>query len=112
MLAQNKSPDAQQLMRDIVLGHTDPPLQREAIQMLGITQGKRANDTLEQLYRSTSDPDIRSAVLSAFFVSGDAPRMVQLAREEKDLDRKRAIVSQLALMQDEAATDYMLELLK
>ena len=112
VLAQNNAPDAQQLMREIVLGHTDPTLQREAIQMLGVTQGKRANDTLDQLYRSTSDPQIRSAVLSAFFVSGDAPRMVQLAREEKDLDRKRAIVSELALMQDKAATDYMLELLK
>ena len=112
VLAQNNSPDAQQLMHEIVLGHTDAPLQREAIQLLGTTQGKRANDTLEQLYRTTSDPQIRSAVLSALFVSGDASRMVQLAREEKDLDRKRAIVSQLALMQDKAATDYMLELLK
>ncbi len=112
VLGQNNSPEAQQLMREIVLGHTDPALQRDAIQMLGVTQGKRANDTLDQLYRSTSDPQIRSAVLSAFFISGDATRMVQLAREEKDLDRKRAIVSQLALMQDKAATDYMLELLK
>ena len=112
VLAQNNSPDAQQLLREIVLGHTDSALQREAIQMLGVTQGKRANDTLEQLYRSTSDPQVRSAVVSALFISGDAPRMVQLAREEKDLGRKRAIVSHLALMQDKAATDYMLELLK
>ncbi len=112
VLAQNNSPDAQQLLREIVLGHTDSALQREAIQMLGVTQGKRANDTLEQLYRSTSDPQVRSAVVSALFISGDAPRMVQLAREEKDLDRKRAIVSHLALMQDKAAADYMLELLK
>ena len=80
--------------------------------MLGVTQGKRANDTLEQLYRSTSDPQIKEAVLNAFFISGDAPRMVALARQEKDLDRKRDIVSKLALMQDKAATDYMLELLK
>lgn len=112
ILAQNNAPEAQQLLHDIVLGHTDPALQREAIQMMGVTKGKRANKTLEQLYRSTSDPQIKEAVLNAFFISGDALRMVELARQEKDLDRKRDIVSKLALMQDKAATDYMLELLK
>jgi hypothetical protein len=37
---------------------------------------------------------------------------VELARGEKDLNLKRQIVSQLAVMKDPAATDYMLELLK
>ncbi len=112
ILEQNNSPEAQQLLHEIVLGHIDPSLQREAVQMMGVTEGKRANETLDQLYRSTSDPQIKEAVLNAFFVSGDAPRMVDLARQEKDLNRKREIVSRLALMQDKAATDYMLELLK
>jgi hypothetical protein len=35
-----------------------------------------------------------------------------MARGEKDLELKRTIVSQLALMNDKAATDYMVELLK
>ncbi len=112
VLGQNNSPEAQQLMREIILGRTDPALQREAIQMFGITQGKRNDDILEEVYRKSSDQQVKQAVLSAFFISGDAPRLVRLAREEKNLDRKRAIVSQLALMQDKAATDYMLELLK
>jgi hypothetical protein len=51
-------------------------------------------------------------VISAFFITQDAPRMVELARSEKDMELKRSIVSQLALMKDKAATDYMMELLK
>lgn len=112
VLAQSTSPEAQHLMHDLVVGHVSPSLQRQAIQMSGITEGKRGNDTLEEVYRTTSNPQIKAAVISAFFVSGDSPRMVHLAREEKNLEQKRSIVSQLALMQDKAATDYMLELLK
>ena len=42
----------------------------------------------------------------------DSVRMVEMARNEKDLELKRRIVSELALMNDKAATDYMMELLK
>ena len=38
--------------------------------------------------------------------------MVEMAKNEKDLELKRQLVSQLALMNDKAATDYMMELLK
>jgi hypothetical protein len=46
------------------------------------------------------------------FITKDAPHMVEMARNEKDLELKRRIVSELALMNDKAATDYMMELLK
>ena len=111
VLGQNNSPEAQQLTHDLILGRVDPNLQIEAIHMTA-TQGRRANDSLEEAYRSTSNPQVKEAVTSALFVSGDAPRLVRLARDEKNLSQKRDIVSKLALMQDKAATDYMLELLK
>ncbi|WP_213806833.1 HEAT repeat domain-containing protein [Granulicella sp. dw_53] len=112
VLAQSRSPEAQSVLHDAVLGKMDPELQREAIQSMAVFQGKRANDTLAEVYRSTSDASVRKSIISAFFISGDAPRMVELARNEKDLNVKRNIVSQLALMHDKAATDYMMELLK
>jgi hypothetical protein len=46
------------------------------------------------------------------FITQDAPHLVELARSEKDMELKRTIVSQLAIMHDKAATDYMMELLK
>ncbi len=84
----------------------------EAIQSVAVFQGKRANDTLVEVYKTTADSKVKKSVLSALFISQDAPRMVELARDEKDLELKRSIVSQLALMDDKAATDYMMELLK
>jgi len=112
MLGQNQSPEAKALLRDVAMGKFAPGEQRRAIQMMGVFQGKAGNDTLAEIYRTSSDVSIKRAVISAFFVSGDATRMVDLARNEKDLSLKHDIVAQLALMHDKAATDYMIELLK
>ena len=112
VLAQSKSPEAESILHDAALGKLDPQLQGEAIRSIAVFQGKRANDTLAEAYRTTTDAKIKKSIISAMFITKDAPRMVEMARNEKDLELKRTIVSQLALMNDKAATDYMIELLK
>ena len=112
VLAQSKSPEAENILHDAALGKLDPQLQGEAIRTMAVFQGKRANDTLAEVYRTTTDPKIKKSIISAMFITQDASRMVEMARNEKDLELKRTIVSQLALMNDKAATDYMMELLK
>jgi hypothetical protein len=112
VLAQSKSPEAESILHDAALGKLDPQLQGQAIQSMAVFQGKRANDTLAEVYRTTTDPKIKKSIISAMFITRDAPHMVEMARSEKDLELKRTIVSQLALMNDKAATDYMMELLK
>jgi HEAT repeats len=112
VLAQSKSPEAENILHDAALGKLDPQLQGEAIRSMAVFQGKRANDTLAEVYRTTADPKIKKSIISAMFITQDAPRMVEMAKSEKDMELKRMIVSQLALMNDKAATDYMMELLK
>ena len=112
VLAQSKSPEAESVLHDAALGKLDPQLQGQAIQAIAVFQGKRSNDTLAEAYRTTTDPKIKKSIISAMFITQDAPRMVEMAKSEKDLELKRTIVSQLALMNDKAATDYMMELLK
>jgi HEAT repeat protein len=112
VLAQSKSSEAESILHDAVTGKMDPQLQREAIQSMAVFQGKRADATLIDVYKTSGDVQIKRSVISALFITQDAPGMVELARNEKDLNLKRSIVSQLALMNDKAATDYMMELLK
>jgi hypothetical protein len=112
VLAQSKSPEAEGVLHDAAVGKLDPQLQGQAIQAIAVFQGKRANDTLAEVYRTTTDQKVKKSIISAMFITQDAPRMVEMARNEKDLELKRMIVSQLALMNDKAATDYMMELLK
>jgi hypothetical protein len=112
ILAQSKSPEAEAVLKDAVLGKMDPELQSQAVQSIAIFEGKRANDTLVQVYRSTSDLKVKKSVIDSIYITKDAQRLVDLARAEKDLDLKRNIVSKLAIMRDQVAQDYMLELLK
>jgi hypothetical protein len=111
VLAQSKSPDADVILHDAAMGKMGPDLQREAIRSIAVFEGKRSNDTLVEVYKTTRDLKIKKSVISGLFITQDASRMVELARTEKDLELKRSIVSQLALMNDKAATDYMMELL-
>ena len=111
-LAQSKNPEAQKILDDAVRGKMDAELQRRAIEMMAVFGGKRSNPAFVEVYKSTSDPRVKKAVINGLFISQDAPHMVDIARSEKDLQLKRQIVSQLALMHDQAAQDYMLELLK
>jgi hypothetical protein len=112
VLSQSKTPEAEAVMHDAILGKMGAEVQSQAIQSAGVFLGKRDNATLVEVYRGTSDAKVKRSVVSALFISQDAPRLVDLAKSEKDLNLKRNIVSQLALMKDQAATDYMMELLK
>lgn len=112
-LARSKQPEAQQTITEIATGKGgDPELQREAVQLLTMSRGKDAGSTLVEVYRSSSDPKVKRAAISGLYSARDAGRLVELARSEKDLNLKRDIVSQLSVMKDQAATDYMMELLK
>lgn len=112
VLGQSKAPGAQELLSEIATKSSDPELQRAAVQTLATTRGKEAAPELVKIYRDSTDHNVKRAALSGLFITRDASGLVDLARSEKDLNMKREIVSQLALMHDPAATAYMEELLK
>jgi hypothetical protein len=112
VLAQNKSPEADALLHDLMVGKMGADLQRDSIQSAGMYRGRAPGDTLVEVYRTTQDAKIKRSILSALFIANDDQHLVELARSEKDLSVKREIVSQLAVMKGQAASDYMLELLK
>ena len=90
----------------------DPELRRDAIQHLGLVGGAEASAALEQLYASDTDRRVREAVLQAFFVQGNAKRLIEIARTEKDPELKRKAVQHLSVMGHPEATKFMLEILE
>lgn len=112
VLTQSRAPDARALLLDIITGKLGTDLQTRAIPEVGALEGSQWGDQFVQVYGTASDPAVKRAVISALFVSGDPTRLVALARGETNVDMKRAIVSELALMDNKVAQDYMLELLK
>lgn len=90
---------------------TDPELRAEAIQQLGL-MGPTTTPTLKAIFAAEKSPELRKAVVRAFFVQNNATALIEIARQEKDPEVKRDVVRTLSLMQTKEATDFMLELLK
>jgi hypothetical protein len=45
------------------------------------------------------------------FVQNNASAMIEIARKETDMNLKKFVVNQLAVMHSKEATDYMMEIL-
>jgi HEAT repeat protein/Ni/Co efflux regulator RcnB len=72
----------------------------------------RSGDLLLSLYNSDTRPEVRKAVIEAFFIQGNARTLINLARGEKDPETKREIIQKLSVMRSKEATDYLMEFLK
>ncbi len=84
-------------------------LRRKAIESLGVTDSARAAAELKAIYRAESDPDLKEAVLNAFFVQDNAEALIEVAKTEKEPALRRAALQKLSLMDSPAATDFLLE---
>jgi HEAT repeat protein len=90
----------------------DPELKRTAIRNLGMMNRPGSAETLVSIYGSDTSAENRKAVVNALFMQHNAKALVDLARNEKDPQVKKEIVSKLSVMKAPEATDYLLELLK
>ena len=75
----------------------DPELRRDAVRTWA-SSARRGAAALEPLYASETDRRVREAVLQAFFVPGNAKRLIEIARTEKDPGLKRKAVQHLSVM--------------
>jgi HEAT repeat protein len=89
----------------------DPEIRRDAIEKLGLT-GQDSAPTLKTIYATDKDPQIKRAVLNAFFVQGNAKALIEVARQERDPGLKKEAIEKLSVMGSKEATEYFLELLK
>jgi tetratricopeptide (TPR) repeat protein len=90
----------------------DPDLRKTAIHNLGLTRRTGTAAALTSIYASDTAVDVRKAVIEALFLQNNAGALVSLARNEKNQEMKREIVSKLSIMKSKEATDYLMELLK
>lgn len=114
VLAQSRSPRAQQVLADYAKGTANPDLQKKAIQYIGMMKSPEHEQLLSTIYTGTTNPEVKRAIVQGFFISNAAAKLVELARGEHDPAMKIFIVNQLSLMakNNKDAADYMLELLK
>ena len=89
----------------------DKEVRLSAVRNLGL-MGRKSQDVLGGLYAGESDPEVKRAILNAFFLQNNSVRLVEIARAEKDPGLKKDAVHWLSLMNSKESRAYMMELLK
>lgn len=97
VLSQNNSDKAQQLLLSVAKGSSQPELQKRAIRDLGIS-GTRNVALLQQIYTSSSDPEVKSSVLNAFLTAGAKENVLAVVRQEKSPELRRKAIHTLGAM--------------
>ncbi|MFL6447027.1 MAG: HEAT repeat domain-containing protein [Bryobacteraceae bacterium] len=90
----------------------DPQLRVTAIKSLGLIRDNSAGDTLVSIYKSDSNPEVKSAAINALFLQQNAKALIDIARTEKNQQFKEEAIRKMSLMHSKEVTDYMLEVLK
>jgi tetratricopeptide (TPR) repeat protein len=96
--------DASDLAVKILRTETDPELQQQAIQVLGIMD---ATEELGELYASMTDRDSRMTILQAMSISDDSDGLYKILQTEQDAELRSAAIQGLAINGEEKATDYL-----
>jgi HEAT repeat protein len=107
VLGQDQSPQAQALLGQVASGERNPALQRKAIEMLAVTRGKQAAETLANIYRQSTNQEVKNAILHTYLVIGTPDPLVEAARHETDPKLVRTAVHTLGAM---GATTQLLSL--
>ena len=76
----------------------NPELRMEIIEYLGLVGSETARQALHSLYSSESDLEVKEEILEAFFLAGDAETLVDLARSESNPDLRSAAIEGLGLI--------------
>jgi HEAT repeat protein len=98
VLSQTSSDRATDILTRIAKDGSNRELQARALKYLGIMGGERSRKILEDVYRSSSDLEIKRSVLKSFMVSGDRARLYAFARSEQNPQLRADAVRQLGVM--------------
>jgi HEAT repeat protein len=95
------------LLGQVASGARNPALQLTAIEMMAVSRGKQAADTLANLYLQSTNEEVKNAILHTYLVIGTPDALVEAARHESDPRLVRTAVHTLGAM---GATSQLLTL--
>ena len=83
--------------------NSDPDVQEEAIQALGIVDHPNAEAVLLDIYKASNDEDIREAALEGLFIGDHDEALLELYRSSTSNEEKGEILEALVIMDSEFA---------
>jgi len=98
VLSQSGSPKAREIVVRIARGNRNPVLQMKAIRDLGLFGGKESHATLEEIYKSSPDMEVKRGILRSFMISGERQRVLEVAKSEQSAELRAEAVKELGVM--------------
>lgn len=107
ILAQSGQPKAMDILADIASGKSNPELQRKAVEYLSMFGGEKAHKTLASVYASSSDENVKRAIIRSYLLSGDKASLFAAAKNEKSEALRREAIRTLGLTGGTAELDQL-----
>jgi hypothetical protein len=98
VLSQTRSARARDVILNTAKNNGNPDLQRTAIRYLGMMGGADDKEALAGIYRSATDTSVKRAILQSYFMSGNVNQTIEVAKNEKDAELRRAAIRNLGMM--------------
>lgn len=98
VLSQSNSAPARDIVTQAARGQSNPDVQLKAVQYLGMMGGKEGRQALADIYASSSDANVKSAILRGFLGAGDRDRVLAAAKSEQNPELRRQAIEELGAM--------------
>ena len=85
-------------LRELALDGSDPDLQTQAIEALGIVGGDQVGTVLMEIYRDASTDAVRDAALNGMLIADHDAGILELYRSSTDAGRKKELLEYLVMM--------------
>jgi HEAT repeat protein len=94
-------------LRELSLDTSDPELQAQAIEALGMVDGPDVGRTLVEIYKGSAAPDVREAALEGLMIAGHDEGVLELYRSSDNPAEKREMLEYLVMMDSDAVWDLI-----
>ncbi|MDH5455381.1 MAG: HEAT repeat domain-containing protein [Gammaproteobacteria bacterium] len=94
-------------LRELAMNDSNPAMQLKAIEALGIVGGADVSQLLVDLYRRTTNDDVRDSALQGMLIAGHDAGVLELYRNAKDAAEKRRLLEYLVIMDSDAVWDLI-----
>lgn len=85
-------------LRELALDDSDPELQTQAIEAMGVVGGEQVNSALLEIYRTSQSDDVREAALHGMLISGYDAGVLELYRSSDNANEKKELLEFLVMM--------------
>ncbi len=97
VLAQSETERGFAIIADYARGAGEPDLQMRAVEYLGVFGDGNTGALLEDIYRSSTDTDVKRKILESFMIADENDRLLSVAREENDKRLRMKAIEQLGV---------------